>query len=95
MIVEYLRYTIDQARQAEFISDYQKGSVPLRSSEYCQDFELCQCVEDPTKFIIRIQWSSPDDHLKGFRGSTEFKEFFAHIKPYLEDIEEMRHYNAL
>lgn len=95
MIVEYLRYTIDEARQTTFIADYKNGAVPLQSSEYCVSYEFCQCVEDPSKFIIRIQWTSADDHLKKFRGSSEFKEFFTHIKRYLDDIDEMRHYRVI
>lgn len=95
MIVEYLRYTIEEANQASFVDDYKKAAVPLMKSEYCQNFEFCQCVEDPSQFIIRIQWSSADDHLKSFRGSQEFKEFFEHIKSYINDIDEMRHYNVI
>jgi len=95
MIVEYLRYTIEKANQTSFIDDYKKGAVPLKKSKYCQSLEFCQCVEDSSKFIIRIQWSSADDHLKGFRGSQEFKEFFTHIKKYIDDIDEMRHYSVV
>lgn len=92
MIVEYLRYSIDAARQEQFIADYREASAPLQESLFCESYEFCQCVEDPSQFIIRIQWTSADDHLKGFRGSDEFKAFFPHIKPYLDDIDEMRHY---
>jgi len=92
MIVEYLRYTIDDARQKQFIKDYAQASEPLRSSPYCESYEFCQCVEDPAQFIIRIQWTSAEDHLQGFRGSDEFRAFFPHIRPYLNDIDEMRHY---
>jgi len=95
MIVEYLRYTIDESRQQSFIDDYKKASVPLQRSEYCEQYEFCQCVEDASKFLIRIQWTSADDHLKRFRGSDEFKEFLTYIKAYIDDIDEMRHYNAL
>ena len=95
MIVEYLRYTIDQERQATFISDYQHAAVPLQASAYCEQYEFCQCVEDPSQFLIRIQWTSAEDHLQGFRGSDEFKAFFTHIKSYIDDIDEMRHYKAM
>ena len=95
MIVEYLRYTIEEDRQADFITDYKNASEPLLSSAYCQEYEFCQCVEDPSKFVIRIQWSSADEHLSKFRGSEEFKAFFVHIKPYLKNIDEMRHYNKI
>jgi quinol monooxygenase YgiN len=92
MIVEYLRYEIEEARQAKFIADYKTASKPLLSSPYAVSFDICQCVEDPSQFILRIEWTSANDHLEGFRGSDEFKEFFAHVRSYVSDIAEMRHY---
>lgn len=56
---------------------------------------MCRCVEDPGQFILRIEWSSAEDHLQRFRGSEEFKAFFALIKLYLQMIGEMRHYERL
>lgn len=95
MIIEYLRYNVDTDRQQKFIEDYTAASEPLLSSPHAVSFEMCQCVEDPTQFILRIEWTSPEDHLQKFRGSTEFKAFFTHIRPYLDDIAEMRHYTQL
>ncbi|WP_298292504.1 antibiotic biosynthesis monooxygenase family protein [uncultured Litoreibacter sp.] len=95
MIVEYLRYTIDPARQAAFIADYTAAAEPLMTSPHAVSFDMCQCAEEPSEFILRIEWTSAEDHLRGFRGSAPFKAFFAHIKPYLKDIQEMRHYERL
>ena len=92
MIVEYLRYTIPAETQSAFLADYEAAMVPLLSSPYAGTFELCQCVEDPSQFILRIQWTSAEDHLQRFRGSAPFKSFFAHIRTYIGNIEEMRHY---
>lgn len=95
MIVEYLRYEIDSENQAKFIADYVAASKPLLASPYALAFDMCQCVEDPTQFILRIEWTSAQDHLKGFRGSAEFKEFLKHVRPYLDGILEMRHYENI
>jgi len=95
MVVEYLRYSIDAGRQSQFIADYNIASQSLTKSAYCENYEFCQCVEDPSQFIIRIQWTSAEDHLQRFRGSSEFREFFPVIKPYLDDIDEMRHYTSI
>lgn len=92
MIVEYLRYTIPAERQDHFIRDYTNAKEPLLRSPYARSFEMCQCVEDPTQFILRIEWTSAEDHLNRFRGSDEFNAFFGHIRPYLQSIDEMRHY---
>jgi quinol monooxygenase YgiN len=95
MIVEYLRYEIDEGRQEAFVADYAAATGPLLESPYCRGFELCRCVEQPSSFILRIEWTSAEDHLERFRGSDEFRRFFAPIRPYLGDIREMRHYEQL
>jgi len=41
---------------------------------------------------VRIEWSSIEDHERGFRQSAGFQPFFAAVKPFFEQIEEMRHY---
>jgi quinol monooxygenase YgiN len=94
MIVEYLRYGIDDARQAEFIAAYKAAAGPLLASPFATSFDMRRCAEDPSQFILRIEWTSSEDHLDRFRGSDNFREFFGHIKPFLKDILEMRHYEA-
>jgi len=95
MIVEYLRYTIAEEQQEQFVKDYTEAATPLLESPFCKHYELCQCVEDSSKFMIRIEWTSADDHLQKFRKSGEFGRFLALIKPYIDSIDEMRHYESL
>jgi heme-degrading monooxygenase HmoA len=95
MIVEYLRYSIPEDRQDAFIKNYDAARGPLMRSPHAKGFDLCQCVEDKTQFILRIEWTSVEDHLNGFRKSPEFQEFFGHIRHYVSAIDEMRHYAPL
>ncbi|MEU6677318.1 antibiotic biosynthesis monooxygenase [Streptomyces sp. NPDC046925] len=90
--VEYIRYRIPSERSAEFLSAYTRAAVPLAAAPQCVDYELARCEEDFEHFILRITWTSTKDHLEGFRGSEHFRAFFAEIRPYVENIEEMRHY---
>lgn len=92
MIVEYIRYTVETARAAAFIDAYGAAASSLKESPHCLAYELTRCVEAPDSFILRIEWDSSDGHLNGFRKSTQFKEFFRHVQPFLKDIAEMRHY---
>lgn len=92
MIVEYIRYRVPAERTAAFEEAYARAAVPLAAAPQCVDYELARCAEEPGCYVLRIRWTSADDHLKGFRGGPHFKEFFAEISPYVEAIEEMRHY---
>ena len=92
MIVEYTRYKIDEKRRAAFLKDYRKAAESLSASKNCLAHELTQCTEDEAYYVLRIEWDSEEGHLKEFRNSPEFKSFFTLVKPYVNEIQEMRHY---
>lgn len=92
MVVEYTRYKIDAQRREQFLTDYKLAAESLKASNHCLSYELSQCYEDPDHFMLRIEWDSPEGHRKGFRNSAEFQSFFSSVCDYVNDIEEMRHY---
>ncbi len=94
MIVEYIRYNIDDGRADAFEQAYRRAAEALDSSQHCQRYEISRCSEDPTQHVVRIEWDSEQGHLSGFRQSPEFHSFFEAVGPFVNDIEEMRHYQV-
>lgn len=92
MIVEYVRYTVDEARAEAFEAAYAQASASMDASPHCLGYELSRCVETPESYVLRIEWDSAEGHMQGFRRGPEFGAFFAAIRPYVGDIAEMRHY---
>jgi hemoglobin len=93
MIVEYIRYKLPDGLNAQFEADYSKAVKFLSASSVCYGYELTHCEEEPQRYILRIIWTSTQDHLTIFRSSEEFKGFFRLVQPYIPHIEEMQHYN--
>jgi len=93
MIVEYIRYVIPVARHSEFLTAYGSAADELRGAPQCLRYDISQGIEEPDNFIVRIEWQSLDDHVKGFRGSAAFPSFFAKVKPFFAEIREMKHYD--
>jgi quinol monooxygenase YgiN len=79
-------------QQKEFEDAYKKAAESLEGSSYCLQYELSHCVEEPNNYILRIEWDSEEGHLKGFRASPEFQTFLEAVRPFFNNIEEMRHY---
>jgi quinol monooxygenase YgiN len=94
MIVEYIRYSIDDPRAEAFEQGYRRAAEALEASEHCERYEVSRCTEDPTQHVVRIEWDSEDGHLSGFRKSPEFRRFFEAVGPFVNDIQEMRHYQV-
>lgn len=92
MTVEYIRYKVEPDQRENFLDAYREGSTQLKASPYCIRYEISECEEEPGQFMVRIEWTSTEDHLNGFRKSTEFRTFFTSVKPFFENIQEMRHY---
>jgi quinol monooxygenase YgiN len=92
MIVEYVRYRIEDAAAASFERAYEQAAGALEASPHCLGYDLARCVDDPTQYVLRIEWDSAEGHMQGFRSSPQFGQFFALVKPFVDQIEEMRHY---
>jgi heme-degrading monooxygenase HmoA len=94
MIVEYIRYSIDDGRADAFEQAYRRAGEVLDESTHCERFEVSRCREDPTQHVVRIEWDSEEGHMSGFRKSPEFRSFLEAVGPFVNDIEEMRHYQV-
>jgi quinol monooxygenase YgiN len=99
MIVEYIRYKLNKLAEnsagsalSSFEAAYRIASASLDASSHCLGYELSHCIEEPDRYVLRIEWDSVEGHLAGFRRAPEFASFFAAIKPYIDQIEEMQHY---
>lgn len=94
MVIEYIRYVIPSDRAEAFEEAYHDASFALDASEHCLGYELAHGVEEPDNWILRIDWDSLEGHEHGFRTSPEFQTFFTAVRPFVADIQEMKHYNA-
>ena len=94
MIVEYIRYSIPEARRADFERAYGEAAAVLDDSGHCLSYEVSHGVEEPANYVVRIEWDSIEGHEQGFRKSPDFSSFLASVRPFFGDIEEMRHYEA-
>ncbi|TGD82915.1 putative quinol monooxygenase [Hymenobacter wooponensis] len=92
MTVEYIRYRIAEEQQPAFMEAIRSAHQLLAAAPDCLNYQLAHCEEDPSLFIWRIEWTSVEQHLIGFRKSPEFGAFFQLVKPFYQSIQEMNHY---
>ena len=94
MIVEYIRYEVPPERAEEIEAAYRAAEPALARSPHCLGWELARGVEEPEHYVLRIEWDSLDGHERGFRTSPEFGPFFQAVRPFFDQIREMKHYRA-
>ena len=95
MIVEYIRYAIPADRRESFERAYADAAPALDASPHCLAYDLARCAEDPTQFVLRIEWDSVGAHTEGFRGGALFPEWRSHWGEYLDGTPDVQHYQVI
>jgi quinol monooxygenase YgiN len=90
--VEIIRYTIPGDLHTNFENAYGEAAEHLKKSTHCLAYQLLHGEDEPDNYIIIIIWKSREEHLQGFRKSAEFIPFFNLVKPFYNNIVEMKHY---
>ena len=93
MSTEIIRYRVPAGQEDDFEAAYAAAGRHLAESPACRAWELLRCEEEPSCYLLRIEWTSTTEHLQGFRRSAHFPPFFALVRPFVGAIEEMRHYH--
>lgn len=91
--VEIIRYNISQDERSNFENAYIKAGKHLQASEYCLGYQIIHGNDEPNHYMVIIYWTSKEEHMQGFRKSAEFMPFFNLVKPFYNNIEEMKHYD--
>jgi len=89
MTTEIIRYRISAQNVQAFEAAYQKAESILRNSEHCLSYRLLRGHEEPENWILIIEWDSVEGHQHGFPKEPPFREFFALVKPFFNDIQEI------
>jgi len=94
MTTEVIRYKVPAGQAAAFEEAYRKTELILQNSSHCLGYRLLRGVEEPENWILLLTWDSVEGHEKGFRQEPGFRQFFGLVKPFLNQMQEMKHYNT-
>lgn len=93
--VELIRYTIPENQWSQFENAYAQAGKLLSKSKYCLYYTINKGSEEPNNYVVIIHWTSEADHLNGFRKSADFPPFLTLVKPFYNQIQEMKHYTEI
>lgn len=95
MIVEYIRYEAAPDQVDQLLEAYRRASEHLDAAPECLRYEVAQGVEEPSKVIVRIEWTSVEAHERSFRKGPHFPPFLEQVRPFIPMIREMKHYRQV
>ena len=92
MILEVAEIFITSGSEQAFIDAITEGIPLVIQTDGYISHELQQGMEDPTRFLLMIQWESLDAHNINFRQSDRFSDWRAIISPHFASQPNVQHF---
>ena len=96
MILEVADIHTPEGEQAGFEQAIRLGlDTVLSKSPGFHSYELRHSIEEPTRYLLLIQWNSLEDHTVRFRESELYTEWSALVRPFFGRPPEVHHFELV
>ena len=92
MVIERVEFSVVTGREAEFESVFRTAISTAAASRGYLAHELRRSIESPSRYMLRIEWATLEDHTVGFRGSAAFTQWRAQVGPFFATAPVVEHF---
>ena len=95
MIREHAILDVIPGEEARFEQAFAEAKSIIASMPGFAALTLDRCVEQPTRYLLLVEWERLEDHTEGFRGSPEYEQWRALLHHFYEPFPVVDHYEPL
>ncbi|ASD22267.1 antibiotic biosynthesis monooxygenase [Cryobacterium sp. LW097] len=92
MIREHAILPVRPGREDAFLAAFQTARPLIESMPGFRGLSLSRSVEDPSTFLLLVDWERLEDHTEGFRGSPEYADWRALLHSFYDPFPEVQHF---
>jgi len=94
VILERAIFAVKPGSEPEFEAAMEQAKKVIAQSGGFRSFRLQRGIEQPSTYLLLIEWDSVEDHMQGFRESDLFVRWRELIGSYFAAPPEVEHYEA-
>ncbi|EGA71118.1 antibiotic biosynthesis monooxygenase [Vibrio sinaloensis DSM 21326] len=92
MILEVAILDVKPNLEAEFEQNFTKAQTIISSMKGYISHQLQRCIENPSRYILLVNWQTLEDHEQGFRQSAQYQEWKALLHHFYEPFPTVEHF---
>jgi len=78
-----------------FEAAFAKAQAIIAASPGYRSHRLEQCVEQPNRYLLLVEWDSLEAHTDGFRGSAPYQEWKALLHHFYDPFPTVVHFRTV
>ncbi|RMB71884.1 antibiotic biosynthesis monooxygenase [Rhodococcus sp. SBT000017] len=95
MIVEHALLHVIPRRTDEFEAAFADAKSIIASMPGFVNLTLSRGVEQPSVYLLLVEWERLEDHTEGFRQSDEYQEWKALLHHFYEPFPVVSHFDPI
>ncbi|MDE5175602.1 antibiotic biosynthesis monooxygenase family protein [Vibrio fluvialis] len=95
MILEVAILDVKPALEAQFEQSFAKAQQIIASMAGYVSHQLQRCLENPSRYILLVNWQTLEAHTEGFRQSAEYQQWRALLHHFYDPFPTVEHYQRV
>ena len=95
MIREHAVLDVISGQEQSFERAFAEAVSIIASMPGFHSLALDRCIEQPTRYLLLVEWERLEDHTEGFRGSRAYEDWRDHLHHFYEPFPVVEHYEPL
>lgn len=95
MVLELAILNVINGKESEFEAAFQQAEKIIASMRGYISHQLQRCLENPSRYVLLVNWETLEDHTQGFRGSAQYQEWRALLHHFYDPFPTVEHYGAV
>ena len=95
MILEVAILNVIPGREQEFETAFGKAQDIISAMHGYISHQLQKCIEQPSQYILLVNWETLRDHTVGFRDSPEYQQWRTLLHHFYDPFPEVQHYESI
>ena len=92
MIREHALLPVRPGQEAEFEAAFAEAKAIIAASPGFQSLTLSRGIEQPSRYLLLVEWDSVEDHEVGFRQSPGYQDWRARLHHFYDPFPVVEHY---
>ena len=95
MILEVAILEVKAKQEQAFEAAFAEAQLIISGMKGYVSHELQKSIENPSRYILLVNWETLEDHTVGFRKSAEYQEWRKLLHHFYDPFPTVEHYKAV
>lgn len=95
MILEHAVLDVRSGQEQSFERAFAEAKAIIASMPGFKSLELDRCIEQPSRYLLLVEWERLEDHTEGFRRSREYEKWRDLLHHFYDPFPLVDHYEPL